>query len=411
MATATPTRRVLGYLDVVRPVLRSIDKLPAKSRPGLIGVILYMVLSMVVLKVLGKHEASYVIGILGIGGAIVVIATAGRYALRFVLVLLAFCFSIIFLNRMPALAPTVVDAQEPAPAAIKVAENGEKQAESDSALVSGNVRVHGTNAAVQGAFVDVEGYGAGLDTTDAKGYFEIRVPRGILKMRGDSVKLAVATAQVEFFVMPFQGRPFEIALTPPPAAPVAPAAPVTWIPSRAEGMAAFAGFRPGAPATGASFPGAQEGFRARLVLDSVKTLHDGSRSDTYWRFDVRVNDAPAITIRQRAYDRASGRNLLHLGGEVMVTLPQASRLSLHIRGLRDAFIGVHQINGYGLVEGESLRPEQPVHGEIAVHGDDPDKGDFVFYYTLVRRGTPTIRVNPAAAGATAAAELGGESRA
>jgi hypothetical protein len=395
MAIATTSRRALSVLNVVRPVLRSIDRLPPRARPGLLGLILYMLLSMAILGIFDGKDASIALGVLGIGGAIVVIATVGRSATLYVVILLAFCMFIIYLNRRPPVADTVIKAHEPVESEVKTPGVVPKMTGDDSALIAGNVRYRTTNAAVQGAFVDVEGYGAGSDTTDAKGYFEIRVPRRIITLHRDSVTLAILTTQTTMFTAPFDGRPYGITVEPP-------AAPVASVPPLANGRATLA-LRlesPGAHPAGSAGKGEQDGFRARLVLDSVKTLHDGSASDTYWRFDLNVNSLHAITIRQRAYDRRAGKNLLHLGGEVTIVVPQASpRLSLHIRGLRDAFIGVHQVNGHTEVEGQSLQPEQPVSGAVLVRGDNPNNGEFVFYYTLVRRGIPNIRAN-AAGGST-----------
>ncbi|HEV7586744.1 MAG TPA: hypothetical protein VGO40_01345 [Longimicrobium sp.] len=399
MSTPTP-RRAPTHLDFFRHVLRSIDKLPAKSRPGLIGVILFMLLSMVALNVLGG-QASVVVGLLGIAGAIVVIATAGRYAPLLVVILLAFCISIIYLNRQPAseFAPTVVEARDPSRVAVKQAGIVGKETVDDSALVSGNIRFRDTHAAVQGAFVDVEGYGDVWDTTDVKGFFAIKVPRRVIKLHRDSVTLAIQTSRTDLFNAPFDGRPFGITLEPLPAS-------VAGAPPRAEAYVLFAAFHGGSPEgwTPPATVGGQEGFHARLVLDSVKTVQDGSVSDTYWRFDVNVNDVHAITIPERAYDQSSGRNLLHLAGEVTVDLPRASPFLIHIRGLRDAFIGVHQINGFQFVDGASLPTEQPVHRQLLVeHETDRGKGEFIFYYTLVRRGTPNIRPS---SGAGVAAALG-----
>jgi hypothetical protein len=259
---------------------------------------------------------------------------------------------------------------------------------SDSATVSGNVRYTGTNDPVAGAFVDVDGYGARSDTTSESGYFEIQVPQRIIKQRRDSVMLAIRTrTRTEIVSRPIVEAPFRIALAPAAAAPAARAAPADGsAPHAARARASLSGSMQrsrGLP------PARQERIETRLVLDSVKILHDGSASDTYWRFDVTVNNRHAITIPQRAYDRRPGRNLLHLAGEVTIAVPQSSpHLSLHIRGLRDAFIGVHQVNGRTDVDGASLHPERPAKGTLVVRGDNPNNGDFIFYYTLVRRGTP-----------------------
>jgi len=53
---------------------------------------------------------------------------------------------------------------------------------------------------------------------------------------------------------------------------------------------------------------------------------------------------------------------------------------------------VHQVNGDAWVYEQSLRPEQPVQYQMhVVHESDRDRGEFIFYYTVVRRGTPNLR--------------------
>ncbi|MFL5539165.1 MAG: hypothetical protein ACJ8J0_09235 [Longimicrobiaceae bacterium] len=392
MATTPPRPRRPIYL--FHAILRSINKLPPKARPGLIGVIVWVMLSLGALRVVGGTDAVMAITVMGLGAAIVVIATAPpRHARHYVAFLLVFCLSIAWLNRKPRYADKVVPAKDLAAVSEADSERvASRVVPDDSTLVSGNVRYRGTNMAVSGASVDVEGYGAGSAMTDDKGYFGINVPRRHIKIHGDSVTLAIRVSETvtHMFSAPFQGRPFLVSLDPPPAS-VAENAEAT------AGRAMLTAF----PETLAPAPAAaaQEGLRARVVLDSVRTLHDGTAGSTWWRFDLNVNSVHAVTIPQRSYDRRRDKNLLYLGGEVTIVVPQSSRLSLHMRGLRDAWIGVRQANGYAHIDGAALQPEQPVHGQILVRSDNPNDGDFIFYYTVVRRGTPNVRAN-AASGST-----------
>ena len=376
MATATASRRSSIILDFLRPLLGSIDRLPARTRPGLIGVVVFIILAIATMKLLPGSSAEIAILIIGSAAALIVIGTGRRdaYSVIYLLVVLGFCF--LLLNHIKAGALPVGDVVVRAAPATR----------SDSAMVSGNVRYTGTNEPVAGAFVDVDGYGARSDTTSESGYFEIQVPRRIIKQRGDSVMLAIRTrARTDMVGRPIVEAPFRIALAPAAAAPASPAD--SAVPNAARARASLNGAMQRSPARPLQ---RQEKIETRLVLDSVKILHDGSASDTYWRFDVTVNNRHAITIPQRAYDRRPGKNLLHLAGEVTVAVPQSSpHLALHIRGLRDAFIGVHQVNGRTDVDGASLRPERPAQGAVVVRGDNPSNGDFIFYYTVVRRGTPS----------------------
>ena len=394
METATTPPRPRRPIYLFHAILRSINKLPPKARPGLIGVVVWVMLSLGALKVIGGTDAVMAITVMGLGAAIVVIATAPpRYARHYVAFLLVFCLLIAWLNRKPRYADKVIPAKRLEAVSEADSEKVASRASpDDSTLVSGNVRYRGSNVAVAGAFVDVEGYAAGSDTTDGKGYFEINVPRRIIQLHGDSVTLAISLSDTvtHMFSAPFAGRSLAVALEPPPA-PVAAGA------SAEAGRAMLTAF-PEAPGS-ALAASAQEGLRARVVLDSVKTLHDGTAGSTWWRFDLNVNGVHEITIPQRSYDRRREKNLLYLGGEVTIVVPQNARLSLHMRGLRDAWIGVHQANGYAHIDGATLQPEQPVRGQILVRSEDPDDGDFIFYYTVVRRGTPTVRVN-AATGST-----------
>ncbi|HVG46207.1 MAG TPA: hypothetical protein VM890_15800 [Longimicrobium sp.] len=383
MATATASRGNSNLiLDILRAFLRSIDKLPPRSRPGLIGVVVFMILSVATMKLLAGSSAEIVILVLGSAVALIVIGTGRRdwFSVAYVVALLGFCC--FLLNHIKAGAP---------PLAGKVV-LPDSTTSSASATVSGNVRYTGTNEPVAGAFVDVDGYGARSDTTSESGWFEITVPQWLVKQRRDSVTLAIRTrARTDVVSRPIVEAPFRIALAPAAAAPAAPAAPVDGAaPNAARARASLTGSMQRSRGLPPARPlQRQEKIETRLVLDSVKILHDGSASDTYWRFDITVNNRHAITIPQRAYDRRPGKNLLHLAGEVTVALPQSSpHLLLHIRGLRDAFIGVHQVNGQADVDGASLQPERPAQGTVVVRGDNANNGDFIFYYTLVRRGAP-----------------------
>lgn len=389
MATEASSRRISTSLDFVRPILRSIDKLPTKSRPGLIGVIVFMVLAIATMKLLAGSAAEIVIMILGVAAAMIVIATGSRRdGWSVVLVVALLGFSYLLLAHIKP---------DQAHAAGVVVSAG-ADAGNDSAVVSGRIRYADTNDPVGGAFVDVEGYGARSDTTSESGWFEIRVPRRILRQRNDSVALAIRTTHTELFVHPLRDFPLTLSLKAPLAAP--PAAPTAWRqPTAARGLARLA-----ASVERARPLVAQQAVEARVILDSVKTLHDGSGNSTWWSFDVDVNHAHAMTIPQRSYDRNPHRNMLHLGGEVTADMPRGGHLTIHIRGLRNAFIGVNQVNGDAWIFEQSLRPEQPVQYQMhVVHEDDAGKGEFVFYYTVVRRGTPNLRAgtSPSASPAVA----------
>lgn len=375
MATVPVTATELPTQDLISRILRSIDKVPPKSRAGLIGVVLYVVLSVAVMKLLAGTAAEVVIGVLGLAGALTVIATGGKdvYTALNAALLLAFCWLLLgHIRPVP-----------PAPSAETRVVRPDTTTRSDSVMVSGNVRYAGSNDPVRGAFVDVDGYGGRSDTTSESGYFEIRVPQWIVKQRSDSVTLAIRTpTRTDMVVRPMRDAPFRIAVAPPPSVPMAPA--TRFGPDGSAPAARLASF--------ASLPAAalaQGRIDARFILDSVKTLHDGTSGGTWWRFEVRVNDAPALSIPQRTYDRTPRSSVLRLGGEVPLAI-SSDPVSIQILGLRDAIIGVHQIVGQGWIHGAQLRPEQPVPYQLrVVHEKDRDKGEFIFYYTVIRRGTPS----------------------
>jgi hypothetical protein len=389
MATATvpATATEPPAPDVISRILKSIDKVPQKSRAGLIGVVLYVVLSVATMKLLAGTAGEIVIGVLGIAGAMIVMSTGGRnaYTAFNTVLLLGFCWLLLAYSKPgpPPAGPEVVQV--------------DTTSSNDTAEISGNVRYVGTHDPVAGAFIDVDGFGDRSDTTSESGYFAIRVPRWIIRQRSDSVMIAIRTAsRTNFVVRSVREVPLRISVPPLSAAPPAPTASVAPAAMEASDAArARAWLTAARTLPPVALRLEQERFDARFILDSVRTLHDGTKWGTWWRFEVRVNDTPALSIPQRTYDRT--RSVLRLGGEVPLAGSTGTPVSIQIRGLRDAFIGVHQIVGQGWVHGAQLRPEQPVPYQLrVVHERDRDKGEFIFYYTVIRRGTPNLGASPPA---------------
>lgn len=381
--------------DVINRVLNVIGKLAPRYRPALIAAVLEVVLIIVLVNIVPATATEAIVGILGLASVPILLATAQKVAPKVIPLVLIFCYLLIGrIYPQPRTGIVTVrphdDSAEPTvpkrPVAASVL-GGKVLKSADSVRIVGNVRYADTNVAVEGAFVDVEGYSSRYDTTDAKGAFEIMVPRWITEMGKNRVLLAIQTTRIDTTSRSLDQLPFRIALARGPDR-------VAAAPDFASHARMAVRSVPPAP-TPTTAPADQEMVLTRIILDSLVTVHDGSMGITHWRFDIFVNAANAMTIPWTSYSNRQGRNKVRLGGETTVSLAPRHHASIRIQGLRDAWIGVTQALGAESVAIDSIPAGEPLHRSMRVHvASDRDAGEFVFYYTLMRRGTPNIRVTP-----------------
>jgi hypothetical protein len=340
------------------------------------------------------------VGILGLASIPIILATAQRYAIVLIGMVLLFCYLLIghiYPQPKPGIVVVDPDSTKAHPSdtpprvagALTRGDTAKPTMHPDSVRIVGSVHFADTREAIQGAFVDVSGYSERFDTTDSRGGFDITVPHWVVDMGGNRVLLTIQTeARIDTMRLGLEQLPFWIPLARDASRRVAMA------PGLASRALMAATLRlPRLRSAAADDP--QEAVLTRVVLDSLVTLHDGSLAGSHWRFDLFVNTANAITIPWTSYNERTGHNKVRLGGEVTLSLPARHHAAIRVQGLRDAWIGVTQAYGVEMVAVDSLPADRPVHRELRVSvANDPNAGDFVFYYTLMRRGTPSIRVNP-----------------
>ena len=396
--TAAPA--TTGHLKVIELLIKLISRVPRKYQPALIAAVLEVVLIGVLVNAVPATATEMLVGIVGLASIPIILATAQKYAIVLIGMVLLFCYLLIgriYPEPKTGFVVARPDSSHAHPADRRVLTPEERPKDSrgtplphpDSVRIMGSLHFADTREAIQGAFVDVTGYSDRFDTTDSRGGFDITVPHWVVDLQHDRVLLNIQTnTGIDTASRSLAQLPFWIGMLrqPPPRVTLAPG-----IASRALMMAALdvSAFRRATPPPPA---GDQETVLTRVVLDSLAILHDGSMAGSHWRFDLFVNAANAITVPWTSYNDRAGHNRIRLGGEVTLSLPARQHAAIRIQGLRDTWIGVRQAYGAEMVSVDSLPPNQPISRELRVSvGNDRDAGEFVFYYTLMRRGTPNIR--------------------
>lgn len=245
----------------------------------------------------------------------------------------------------------------------------------EKVAVEGWVRIQGSAAPVPGAIVQILNH-ATEDTTDGTGYFRLEVER--YKLKGDTVWGRVRTDTLIRFHHTPVGEEFTVPVPPRRTAAV-----------RTAGgeLARLAALRVQDTSRTASL---------RFILDSIRTLHDGSSGPSTWTFTVNVNDTSRIRLGRASYDKSRDQGVLLVGGETQVEAPEGMPLSLEVSGTRDGWFFL-QYRARGV---RSFPPEAiPAGGRVPVELRVTERygaheGDFRFFFTVVRPAAQAMQPPP-----------------
>lgn len=357
-ASVPASNPLSALLDFFGRVLEVIPKSKGKQL-GVLGLVILAALAAVVLAQPGTDPESGQIAVvvLSLVAGLVVLVTSTRNGIPAALAVFAFGLAAAYLVFPPAPPP----------------------APQENLRVAGNVRYRNSNAGVEGAQVTVEGFGESTTTRDGNGYFEFEngIPPHIVKNTGDSLIFMVRHAIIEEFRTAPRG-PFRFFVTPPES-PVAAADP--------SGGPARAWWAQSQRALPRELP------PVRVILDSIRTLQDGTAGWSTWAFEVEVDGHDQLDLPHGQYSDEAGRSLVLLGREVKLRRAPGETIQITVEGTRNKyFFGRHQAKGSKTIALARLEAEVPVPVLIPVHVTRERKeGDFLFYFTVVRIGPPQMQ--------------------
>jgi|GEM_PF-4423372 len=343
------------FFELLGKAISATEKVSRGKQAALIGVIVVVGLSALSLPF--EHSPTFMLLVLVLVSGLVAAMTRSRNGLIATGLIFTFGIVAVWMLGREAQARQVVpilpDSIQRKPVELR-----------------GNVLYTPGGRAANGVQVAVFGHGKPI-TTNEVGYFEVSVPRYLL--RNDSVSFYVVKDTAVTVDAPLAWNPFRILL--PRLAASAPVASgdvpggavflLAQAPSRRSGMASDAA--------------------VRVILDSLRVVQDGSIGATPWKFTVRVDGVDAFVLPETRYNDDRGRNLMLLGTETLAKGAGSGAVKVEIQGVEPQAVGGRRATGTGILSAKSTG--NGGSQSWAVRATAPGKarrGDFIFYFTVVR---------------------------